>query len=178
LAYIPSLNFAPQGNISSFDNRSATKTYNVGASTSWEIDIFGKLTNAKRGAEMVVEQSNAYRQAVQTMLVATISDSYYTLLMLDCQLEISRRTLLNWQENVRVMRALKKAGQVNEAAVAQSEANCLSVEASVVALERQINQMENSLSTFLADAPHAIVRGRLEDQIFPQQLAVGVPLQM
>lgn len=178
LAYVPSLNLAPQAGITSFDNRNSSKTYNVGASASWEIDIFGKLTNAKRGAEMVVEQSMAYRQAVQTMLIATIADSYYTLLMLDTQLDISRETLLTWQENVRTMRALKRAGQANEAAVAQSESTCLTVEGSIVTLEKQINELENSLSVLLGEAAHKIDRGVFAQQSFPQELSIGVPLQM
>lgn len=173
LAYIPSFNFAPQAEVNS-----ATKTYSVAVAASWEIDIFGKLTNAKRGAEMVVEQSDSYRQAVQTMLVATIANSYYTLLMLDSQLEISLQTLANWQQNVKVLRALKEAGQANEAAVAQSESTCLSVESSIVELRRQINEIENSISTFLGDTPHGIERGILEEQNFPSDMSVGVPLQM
>lgn len=103
------------------------------------------MTNAKREAKAVLEQSEAYRQAVQTQLVATIANSYYTLLMLDEQLEISRRTAENWSENLRVMKALKKAGQTTDMAVAQTEASKLSVDASLLSIERQITETENAL---------------------------------
>lgn len=94
--------------MSSAGGTKTSKTYNLAASADWELDIFGKLTNAKRGAKAVLEQSEAYRQAVQTQLVATIANSYYTLLMLDKQLDITHRTAETWDENLRAMKALKK----------------------------------------------------------------------
>ena len=145
LAYAPSLALSPQGTISSFDKSAATKTYSLPVTASWEIDLFGKLLNAKRGAQATLLQTKAYRQAVQTQLVATIANSYYTLLMLDEQLEISRRTAENWSENLRVMKALKKAGQTTDMAVAQTEASKLSVDASLLSIERQITETENAL---------------------------------
>lgn len=108
LAYLPSLSLSPQGSLSKTENSKVTKTYNLAVTADWELDIFGKMTNAKRGAKAVLEQSKAYRQAVQTQLIATIANSYYTLLMLDEQLDISKRTAENWAENLRVMKALKK----------------------------------------------------------------------
>ena len=128
LAYLPSVSLTPQGTIKSIEGNSPTKTYNLAASADWELDIFGRLTNAKREAKAVLEQSQAYKQAVQTQLIATIANSYYTLLMLDKQLDISKRTAEIWAENLRVMKALKKAGQTTEMAVAQIEASKLSVE--------------------------------------------------
>lgn len=136
LAYLPAISLTPQGSISSQDGAKATKTYDLAAAAEWEIDIFGKLLNAKRGAKAALEQSEAYRQAVQTQLVATIANSYYSLLMLDEQLDITRRTAETWTENVRAMKALKRAGQTTEMAVAQTEASKLSVDASVLSLEQ------------------------------------------
>ena len=178
LAYLPSFNITPDGGISSFDGAKGSWTYSVPVTASWEIDIFGKLLNAKRGAKAALEQSEAYRQAVQTQLVATIANSYYTLLMQDEQLRIMRRTAETWEDNVRVMKAMKEAGQTTEMAVAQVEASRLSVEASIVSTERQINEMENSLSVLLGLSPQQIKRSTLDAQSFPDTLSTGVPLQL
>lgn len=147
LSYLPSVSLTPQGTLTSLDGNKPSQTYNLAVSADWEIDLFGKLLNAKRGAQAALEQSEAYRQAVQTQLVATIANSYYTLLMLDEQLDITRRTADTWTESLRTMKALKRAGQATEMAVAQTEASKLAVDASVLSIERQINEMENSLST-------------------------------
>ena len=178
LAYLPSVSLTPQGTIKSIEGNSPTKTYNLAASADWELDIFGRLTNAKREAKAVLEQSQAYKQAVQTQLIATIANSYYTLLMLDKQLDISIRTAEIWAENLRVMKALKKAGQTTEMAVAQIEASKLSVDASLLSLEQQITEVENSLSSLLGVVPQRIDRSTLDMQSFPDTLSVGVPLQL
>lgn len=178
LAYLPSVSLTPQGTIKSIEGNSPTKTYNLAASADWELDIFGRLTNAKREAKAVLEQSQAYKQAVQTQLIATIANSYYTLLMLDKQLDISRRTAEIWAENLRVMKALKKAGQTTEMAVAQIEASKLSVDASLLSLEQQITEVENSLSSLLGVVPQRRDRSTLDMQSFPDTLSVGVPLQL
>ena len=178
LAYLPSISFEPSGTLRSVDGNAMTKSYDIAASASWEVDIFGKLTNAKRGAKAALEQSDAYRQAVQTLLIATIAKSYYSLLMLDAQLDISERTAANWGENVRAMKALKAAGDATELAVAQSEASKLSVDASIASLRQQIDQMENTLTALLGIAPQKIDRTTIGEQRFPTELAAGVPLQL
>ncbi len=178
LAYLPSISFEPSGTLRSVDGNAMTKSYDIAASASWEVDIFGKLTNAKRGAKAALEQSEAYRQAVQTQLIATIANSYYSLLMLDAQLDISERTAAIWGENVRAMKALKAAGDATELAVAQSEASKLSVDASIASLRQQIDQMENTLTALLGIAPQKIDRTTIGEQRFPTELAAGVPLQL
>lgn len=178
LAYLPSISFEPSGTLRSVDGNAMTKSYDIAASASWEVDIFGKLTNAKRGAKAALEQSEAYRQAVQTQLIATIANSYYSLLMLDAQLDISERTAANWGENVRAMKALKASGDATELAVAQSEASKLSVDASIASLRQQIDQMENTLTALLGIAPQKIDRTTIGEQRFPTELAAGVPLQL
>ncbi|RGN30850.1 efflux transporter outer membrane subunit [Bacteroides oleiciplenus] len=177
LSYLPSVSLAPEGTISHYESTTA-RSYNLGASASWEIDIFGKVTNAQRGAKAALENSRAYEQAVQTQLVATIANSYYTLLMLDRQLAINERTLESWEKTVRTLEALKRAGKSNDAAVLQSKANRMALEAAIVSIRKSIQETENSLSVLIATAPQAIRRGTLEGQLFPEKLSVGVPIQL
>lgn len=178
LAYLPSFAFSPQGSVSSFDKGKAAQTYLLPVTSAWEIDIFGRLTNAKRRAKALYAQSQEYELAVRTQLIANIANAYYTLLMLDAQLDISQETEEKWKESVRVMKALKEAGQGNEAGLAQMEATYYSICTAVMDLREQINQVENSLSLMLGEVPQSIQRGELEGQVIPQQLAIGVPLEI
>ena len=178
LAYLPSVSLAPQGTLSSFDGSKTTKTYTLAASAEWELDLFGKLTNAKRGARAALEQSRAYRQAVQTQLIATIANSYYNLLMLDVQLDINRCTAESWSESLRTLELQKQFGNTTEAAVQQARANLLTVETNVLTLEQQVKKQENAISLLLGDVPSHIERGTLTEQQFPDTLSVGVPLQL
>ena len=177
LSYLPSLGINAEGGISRYDGATA-KTYNVGASASWELDIFGKLTAAKRGAVAALQGSRDYQQAVQTQLVATIADSYYTLAHLDAQIAINNRTLENWRATVRTLEALKKVGKANEAGVLQAKANVMQLESSQLAICKSIAETENALSAILAMPSHAIERSDLTKASFPDTISVGVPMQL
>ena len=178
LSYLPSVVLTPDGSISGTEGAKAIKTYNLAASASWEIDLFGKVTNAKREALAALEGSRAYRQAVETQLIATIANSYYMLLMLDRQLIISEQTLITWKETEHSIEALKRAGKSNDAAVLQAKANRLALEASVVTIRKSIRETENGLSALLADTSHDIMRGALQKQQFPDTLSAGLPVQL
>ena len=143
-----------------------------------EIDIFGRLLNSERNAKAMLMQSEAYKQAVRTQLIATIANGYYTLLMLDEQLAITEETAMTWQKSVETIKAMKIGGMTNEAAVAQSEANSYMIAASIPSLRQQIRETENSLSTLLYQAPQTIKRGKFQDQQLPEMYQVGVPVQL
>ena len=177
-ALLPSVALSPQGTISKTGHQEAAKSYNLAVTSNWEVDIFGKLHNNKRGAAAQMELSQAYEQAVQTQLISTIANSYFTLLMLDKQADISQRTALSWKESVRVMRGLMRAGQATELSVNQTEANQFAVEASVVSMNQQIHEVENALSTLLGIPPQAISRTKLDKQVFPDTLTIGIPLRL
>lgn len=178
LAYLPSFNFAPQGSLSSFDGGPTAKTYSIPVTASWQIDIFNGLTNAKRKAKALYLQSREYQQAVRTQLIASVANLYYTLLMLDSQYEVTKETAAKWEESVRTMREMKAAGMTNEAGVAQYEGSYYGIVASLNDIEYSIRETENSLCSVLGEVPHEIVRGRLDEQQLPDDLAVGVPVQM
>ena len=169
-ALLPGASFTAQGGLPG--------SFSASVSASWETDIFGANRNGKRRAQAALEQSKAYEQAVQTQLVATIAESYYTLLGLDEQLAISRRTLDTWEENIRTLEALKRAGKTNEAAVLQAKANKLNVEASVLTLEKEILAVENSFCALLSILPEKIDRSSLDIQEFPEELSAGVPAEL
>lgn len=179
LAFLPSFALSPQGGVNTVEGSKASHTYTLPVTASWELDIFGKLRNAKRQAKAAAYlQSEDYKQAVYSSLIANIANTYYTLLMLDEQLEISRQTAETWKETVASTQALMDAGQADEAAVSQMRATYYEVENSVIDLEEQVNQVENSLSLLLAETPHRIARGKLSTQSFTKDLSVGIPLQL
>lgn len=174
LAFLPAVNLGAEGSA----GYKSDSRFQIGPSATWEIDIFGKQRNLKLGAEASFHSSEAYRQAVQTSLVASIADGYYTLLMLDEQLEISERTIKTWDENIRVLQALKRAGRTNEAAVLQARANRMRVENSALTLKSQIAEQENSIRSLLLKPDADLRRGKLSKQIFPDTLSSGITLNL
>lgn len=172
-AFFPSASLSAEAGING-----ESMSYSLTPSFSWEADIFGKMTNAKRSAAAAVEQSVAYKQAVQTQLIATIAETYYTLLMLDAQLAVSQRTQKTWEENIRTLEALKMAGKTNEAAVLQAKANMLDVQNSIYLLHKKIFETENAFSSLIGIVPIIIDRGTLDGQEFIEHLSGGLPAEI
>jgi efflux transporter, outer membrane factor lipoprotein, NodT family len=178
ISYLPAVSANASGTISRFDGKELPKTYNSGFSAAWELDIFGKVTNARKGAKAALEGSRAYAQAVQTKLVATIAGSYYTLAMLDRQLQISLSTRKNWERTITVLEALKRAGQTNDVAVLQAKASLMALESTILSIQENITETENSLSTLLAMPCRGIRRSMPVKDDFPKKFAIGVPLHL
>ena len=178
LAFVPSFTFSPQGTISSWDGSKATKTYSLPINASWSIDLFGNLLNQKRSAQMALLATKDYQLVVKTNLIANIANAYYTLLMLDKQLEIVDNMTVLTKDTWDMMKLQKELNSAKGTSVQSAEANYYSVLAQAADLKRQIRETENSLSLLLGQPAQTIARGRLEDQSLPTEFSTGVGIQM
>lgn len=179
LAFLPSVAISPQGTLSSFDGSPVTKAYTLPVSASWNVDLFSNLLNSKRSVQMQLLATKDYQTVVQCNIISGVANLYYTLLMLDRQLEIidemTDLTKQTWER----MKLLKetRAGY-RSTAVQSAEASYLSVQAQAVDMKRQIREIENSLTLLMGEPAHGIVRGKMEDQKFPSYLSTGVGIQL
>ena len=178
LAFVPSFTFSPQGVISSWDGNKATKTYSLPVQASWSIDLFGNLLNVKRSAQMSLLATKDYQLVVQTKLISNIANMYYTLMMLDKQLEIVDNMQTLTKETWNIMKLQKELGRVKETGVQRAESNYYSVQAQAADLKRQIREMENSLSLLLGQPAQTISRGKLENQSLPSEFSTGIGIQL
>ena len=178
LAFVPSFTFAPSGTITSWDGNKATKVYSLPVQASWSIDLFGNLLNAKRSAQMSLLATKDYQLVVQTGLISNIANMYYTLMMLDKQLEIVDNMTTLTKDTWNIMKLQKELGRVKETGVQSAESNYYSVLAQAADLKRQIREMENSLSLLLGQPAQTISRGKLEDQSLPSTFSTGVNIQL
>lgn len=175
LAFLPSFAVSPQAGVSSFDGAKATQTYSVPLNMSWEVDVFGRMRNAKEQAKALYAKSQDYQQAVHTQLIANISNIYYSLIALDQQLALSEKTEEAWRETLKTARALMKAGRYDESGVAQMEATLQNVHTSVLDQQSQIAQTENSMAVILGETPRHYERNK---EFLTSMFSIGVPLQL
>lgn len=179
LAFLPSFNFTPQGTIASWDGSRATKTYSLPVNAAWSADLFGNLLSSKRAAQVALLQTKDYQVAVQTNLIANIANLYYTLLMLDRQLELLADMESLTKETWDIMLLQKEAARgVRSTAVQAAESNYYSVLTQRTDMVRQIRETENSLSLLVGQQAQSIARGRLADQSLPASFATGVSVQL
>ena len=179
LAFVPAFSFTPQGTIASWDGGKASQTYSLPVNASWSIDLFGNLLSLKRSAQMSLLATKDYQLVVKTNLIAGVANSYYTLLMLDKQLEVVNDMERLTKETWETMKFLKdnKVGY-RSTSVQSAEANYYSVQAQKTDLKRQIREVENSLSLLLGQQAQAISRGKLDEQSLPTNFSTGIALQM
>ena len=179
LAFLPSVAVSPQGTLASFDGAAASKTYSLPISASWNVDLFGNLLSQKRSAQMQLIATQDYQTVVKTNVISAIANLYYTLLMIDRQLEIvtdmEQLTKETW-EKMQFMHE-NRVGY-RSTAVQSAEAAYYQVQAQHVDLERQMRETENSLSLLLGQPGQAIARGKFDGQNLPTELSTGVGIQM
>lgn len=150
--------------------------YSANVAVSWEADIWGKIHNQQRGALAAYLQTQEARKAIQTNLVATVSQGYYNLLMLDAQLGIAQKNVKLNDSTLRIIKLQYDAGQVTSLAVQQAEAQRQAAEQLVPQFEQNIAIQENALRILTGQLPDKIERSAtLDAMVIPANVATGVP---
>ena len=178
LAFLPQFTFSPSGTIASWDGNAATKTYQLPIAASWNADLFGNLLSQKRGAQVQLLATKDYQTVVQTNIVAGVANMYYTLLMLDKQMEILNDMTTLTKDTWDMMKLQMELGRARSTSVQSAEANYYSVQAQAVDMQRQIREVENSLSLVMGQPAQTIKRGKLEEQNLPSEFSTGVGIQL
>ena len=164
---------------SQFLGKNHLEDFSAGLNLSWEADIWGKIKNQKKSALAAYMQTNEAKKALQTSIVATVSNGFYDLLMLDAQLEIAKKTLVLNDSTMFVVNLQYDAGQVNLLAKQQTEAQRLIAAQLIPELEKNIQIQENALSVLTGTFPEAQKRqSLLNNLVVKENLSAGIPSQL
>ena len=177
-AFFPSLDANASASAQKTGNVPGSQTFETYLSSTWQVDLWGKLRSAKKAALAALLQSDAYKRDVQTQLIANIAANYYALMAYDQQLKITLATITNRKEDVETTKALKESDVLTGAAVMQSQANMYSAIVSVPDIRRNIRQTENALSVLLGRSPGAVSRDSLYNEQPISNLRIGLPAQL
>ena len=156
----------------------ANKSYTLPLAASWNVDLFGTLRSSKKAAAMSLLQTKDYQLAVQTRLISNVANLYYTLLMLDKQMEIVTDMENLTKDTWDMMKLQMEFGRARSTSVQSAEAAYYSVKNQSVNIKRQIRESENSLSLLLGEPAQTIARGKLDGQSLPENYAGGVGVQL
>ena len=179
LAFLPSLAFAPQGTITHFGSHvEATKSYTLPIASSWEIDLFGNLRNAKKAAQMAMIQMQDYKVAVQTRLICNVANLYYTLLMLDRQKQIITDMAALTKNTWDIMQLQMDYGRARSTSVQSAQSAYYGVQARATDIKKQTREVENSLSLLMGEPVHSIARGTLDNQKLPSNFSGGIGIEI
>ena len=180
LAFLPAIQIgsttSPMGSISTLhtDPSVTTKAYSIPATASWTLDLFGNILSQKRSTQMKLLGFKDYQMAVRAQVVSGIANCYYTLLMLDKQLEIVTEMSAMSKETWEMMKLQYQLGRVRSTGVQSAEAAYLSTQTQANDFRRQIRATENALSLLIGQQGQQIPRSTLEAQSLPTEFSTGV----
>ncbi len=153
--------------------------FSAGLNLSWEADIWGKIRNRKKAAQAAYMQTAEAKKALQTTIVASVSNGFYDLLMLDAQLAIAKKTLELNDSTLFAVNLQYEAGNINLLGKQQTEAQRLIAAQLVPELEKNIQLQENALSVLSGTFPEAKERAsKLEALVIKENLSAGIPSQL
>lgn len=135
--------------------------FEIDASLSWEIDVWGRI---RRGTEASVAEYLATeegRRAATVSLVADVALAYVQLRQLDAQLDVARRTVLNYQRTLQLYTDQLQGGAGNKLPVTTGRAQVHDAQAVVQDTERLIVRQENLLSLLVGRPPGPIARSNV-----------------
>lgn len=178
LAFLPQFTFAPNGTIASWDGNSPTKTYQLPIAAQWNVDLFGNLLSQKRSAQVALLATKDYQTVVKCNIISAVANMYYTLLMLDRQLELLGDMTVLTQDTWDLMKLQMQLGRARSTSVQSAESNYYSVQTQSVEMKRQIREVENSLSLIMGQPAQTIARGKLADQSLPSNFSTGIGIQL
>ncbi|HEY4322949.1 MAG TPA: TolC family protein [Mucilaginibacter sp.] len=188
--YVPEASLNVTANTTRPSNNSITglslSQYNIGTNhiedysanleISWEADIWNKIKNQSKAALAAYLQTVEAKKAIQTNIVASVSQGYYNLLMLDAQADIANKNVKLNDSTLRIIRLQYDAGQVTLLAVQQAEAQRMAAAQLIPQFEQNITIQENALRILTGELPGAIERKATLDQMpIPGDLSAGVP---
>ena len=139
--------------LTQFLGASHIEDYSLGASLSWEADIWGKIKSRKDAALASYLQTQEARNAVRLRIVNDIAKSYYNLLLLDTKLGIAKRNVALNDSTITIIQLKFRYGHANALAVQQSVAQRLTAAALIPAFEREMAIQENAISVLSGNDP-------------------------
>ena len=145
---------------------------------SWEIDLFGRLRRLTEASRADLLASEEGRRFAVLTLVSTVASTYITLLGVDAQLDIARRTLVSRAEALRIFEARYRRGATSEFELSQSRSEYAVTKATIPPLEQAQAQIENALSLLLGRNPGPIARGTTIEALGLPDVPAGLPSEI
>ncbi len=131
-------------------------SYTAAVNVSYELDLWGRLRGASDAARAQLFATQAARDTVRIALSSQVVQTYYALLSLDDQVDVTRRTIDLRNQNLGLQQYRYKAGLITDFHLRQLEAEVSAARAQQPVLEQRRNSAEVALSVLLGRSPRAI----------------------
>lgn len=151
--------------------------FSVKATVSWEIDLWGGLTQSNRRAKASYLASVENRRALEMSLIAEAATAYVNLVALENELSIVRQTLKTREEALEKSRLRYEGGLTSEIVYQQAKVEVATTAALIPGLTNRINMARNAITLLMGEFPDSkfAIGQKVLSENLPEQLPIGLP---
>ncbi len=162
---------------------STSSYFSLGATMSWEADIFGKIGSKVKEQKASIEVSRAEMAGVHVSLAASIANAYISLRTLPAQLDVANSNIASQKHILHMTEARHRAGLASMLDVTQARVVVYSTKATIPPLEASIKTTANSIMVLTGSFPaeNAQVASLLAPRPMPgifHLVGIGVPADL
>ena len=143
------------------NNGVVASTASATLNTFWEVDLWGRVRRLNESARAELLASEEGRRGVRLSLLSEVASTYFELLELDEEMEISGRTTNSFTESLNIFRQRMEGGTASGLESSRAEAALDDAAATVPLLRQRISSTENQLCVLLGRNPGPIERPAL-----------------
>jgi len=142
------------GNGGSISNTANSMT--LGANAAWEVDLWGRLSQASEGAQASAQASFDDLAAARLSAQATLAQTYFSLRTSDAQLDLLTRSVAAYQRSLDLTLARYDGGVAARSDVLQAQTQLKSAQAQQADMAAQRATLEHAIAVLLGIAPSAL----------------------
>ncbi len=136
----------------------------IGASSRWELDFWGKFRRESEMARAALAASEAGRDIIRTTLIGEVTNRYFNLRTVDTKIAIAKETLKGITEAMRMQKVRYETGSVSEFELGQVEARMASDQALYSRLEAERTILEGVLALLAGRSPREVFEANIARQ--------------
>lgn len=122
-----------------------------GADLSYEVDLFGRLSQATDAASLDAQAREALLQSTRLLVQASVAQAYLSLRALDAERALVRETVAAYRDTLRLTERRYQAGDVAELDVARVSTEVSATESEALALDRTRAELEHALAVLVGE---------------------------
>ena len=147
-------------------------------STSYELDVWGRVRRANESVRASLLASQYARDAVRLSVAGVVSNTYLNLRALDAQLAVNQHTLRSREESLRLVRLRVDAGLSSPADAHQAESALAAVVAQGAEQRRLRAVAEHQLALLTGDPALTLAAGDVRQLPLPPLPPAGLPADL
>lgn len=154
-------------------NGSADNSFSLGATASWEMDLWGRIRNSIAAGEANAEATAADLAAVRLSVQSVLAQTYFQLRILDSQKLLLDNTAQSFERSLTLTTNRYNVGLASRTEIAQAETQLRNTRAQAIDITAARAQLEHAIAVLIGKPPAAF---SLPEQPYRDVAAIGFPV--